>query len=128
MKTIDWTNLKEELNCGDVIAQDDVITQFWKRNYVVTLGAIGSHDFLVNADNEQDALDAVADFCEDDGKGNVRYPGFIRTLAEYAAEEGEGWEKSLEDEVIAGNHGLVISNDYIMIMQVKIVNLPRTEE
>ena len=75
---------------------DEYNHQFWKHNYVVELGIYGN-SFLVNADNETDALDYVMDYCE------AHCPGFVMSI-----EEETGLEYP-EEYITAGNHGRMFS-------------------
>jgi len=60
--------------------RDDWAEDFWKRNYLVRLTTVGM-PFAVNADNEQDALDYVIDYCEE------HMPGLLMSHEEEEEEE-----------------------------------------
>jgi hypothetical protein len=81
--------------------------KFWKHSYRVYL-----HDtegLLINADNEQDALDYAVDYAEEQG-----WVGLF--LDETELEEAIA---DNEDIIFAGNHGLALSSsDYIHIKQI----------
>lgn len=85
--------------------KEDWDSKFWKNNYRISLG-FGSV-FMVNADNEQDALDYVIDYCEDN------LPGFIMT------EKEESEEDYLDDYVSGGNNGKYLNTFNIHIELLK---------
>ena len=88
-----FNNLTKEIGIYteiDFPNKDDWNQSFWKKDYVIYLTAHGI-PFAVNADNEQDAIDYVIDYCEEN------YPGLIMTR-----EEEE--EEFLDDYVCGGNH------------------------
>lgn len=93
MKTIHYPN------------KEDWQEQFWKNNYQVWLTVQGIR-FHVNADNEQDALDYVIDYCEEN------LPGLVMTREEELDQE------FLEDYISGGNHGRYINTRHVSIRTV----------
>lgn len=79
-------------------------TRFWKHNYRVTLDMGVS--FWVNADDEQEALDFVIDYCEEH-----RFVGFV-------ASPGEITEEEAEEYACGGNHGLYLTTNTLYIEEV----------
>jgi len=78
---------------------------FWKGMYIVWLSAIGG-GLLVNADNEQDALDSAIDHAEEQGwEGLFLQDDDIEEIREEHGEEG------LDDYTSGGNHGRYL-NDF----------------
>src|SRR3989304_628722 len=69
---------------------------FWNNSYAVSLATIGGY-YLVNADNESDALDSGVDIAE--GRG---YIGLFLDPADKDTAELE----SFGEVLYAGNHGL----------------------
>ena len=80
----------------EIVNREDRDGHFWAHDYRVTLGAFGNA-YGVNADNEQDALDYVMDYCEEHA------PGFVMSRED---EEECEWP---EEYIRAGNHGLLFS-------------------
>jgi len=85
--------------------KDDYEDNFWNNNYRVTLTMQGI-EFLVNADNKQDAIDYVIDYCQD----NI--PGLLMTIEEQEQEE------YLEDYISGGNEGLYLNTYNINIVEI----------
>jgi len=69
---------------------DDYKENFWKNDYMILLTAQGIQ-FIANADNEQDALDYVMDYCMEHCQGLVM-----------TQEEQEN-EEFIDDYMLAGN-------------------------
>lgn len=74
---------------------------FWREAFAVSLAPEGDY-FLINADNEQDALDAAVDVAEERG-----YKGYFMDDEEARQAEAEG-----ESVTFAGNHSLPLSNEF----------------
>ncbi len=89
--------------------KEDYKSQFWKRNYAVTLSGFGP-TVIVNADHEQDAMDYAIDHAEDKG-----YEGLFRSKEDIEELEEEG---NLDDYVSGGNHGRYLSSLNVSIEQV----------
>lgn len=75
-----------------IINKDDWNSSFWKHDYIVSVTSQGIR-FAVNADNAQDAIDEIIDYCESN------LPGLIFSREEEADEE------YLEEFIHGGNHG-----------------------
>ena len=61
--------LKKQAKALDIdgvtyVNSEDISSNFWKNNYKISLGAIGTSHYLVNADNEQEAMDELIDYLE----------------------------------------------------------------
>lgn len=88
----------------------DYLAKFWKHNYLVSLSPFST--FLVNADNEGDAVDEIIDYCVERG-----YMGLF--LDDEAVEEltEEGF---LEEHYCGGNEGRYLSEPgFPMIERIK---------
>lgn len=93
-------------------------TRFWYHVYEVRFGEFGPCVFLVNAENEQEALDELVDYLEDTGT----YPGYLarcndedlEELRADAVEQGHGEDDFVNDFYVGplGNHGLYLSDPY----------------
>ena len=77
--------------------------KFWKHSYLVCLHEFDS-GVVVNADNEQDALDYAIDWAED------------HNWMGYFIEEPT--EEDYKTQITGGNHGLVLSSDNVTIKQL----------
>jgi hypothetical protein len=84
---------------------DDYKENFWNNNYRVSVTAQGI-EFMVNADNEQEALDYVIDYCEE------HLPGLIMSR------DDEESEEYLDDYVSGGNHGRFLNTFNIHIESI----------
>lgn len=85
-----------------IINPDDYNNHFWRYNYLIRVTYQGI-PFLVNADNEQEAIDYLIDYCEDN------CPGLIATYQELI---DAGYTDIEIDELIyGGNHGLYLTID-----------------
>lgn len=89
--------------------KDDYDSQFWKGNYKVLVTAQGI-EFIVNADNEQDAIDYVIDYCEEN------LPGLIMSDEEEQELQTEG---HLDDYIQGGNHSKYLNTYDVHISRVK---------
>ena len=85
--------------------RDDWDESFWKHDYIVALTEQGI-PFVVNADNEQDAVDYVIDDCQ------KNHPGLIMSREE------EDEEEFLDEYISGGNEGLHLNTTYIHIQQI----------
>jgi hypothetical protein len=88
--------------------ENDWSENFWKNNYRILVSAQGI-EFFVNADNEQEALDYIIDYCEDN------LPGLLwddEDLDEMNEEEKDKY-------ICGGNHGRYLSTHNIHIETVK---------
>jgi len=88
----------------EFVNPDDWARKFWHHNYLITVTAQGIQ-FFVNADCEQDALDALVDFCED------RYPGLVS--------DGTDLDEDDREELFCGgDHGFYLTTDHIRIKEL----------
>jgi hypothetical protein len=86
---------------------EDWNNNFWKNKYLISMPAIGTSHFAVNADHEQDAMDYVIDYCEEKGW--------------YAMTEQEILEeKYLGEYVNGGNHGIFLNVPWHEVNTVQI--------
>lgn len=76
-------------------------TKFWNHSYEVYLSEF-SGPILVNADNEQDALDYAIDYAESQG-----WVGLFLDQSDIIELENEGF---LDEHISGGNHGLYLSS------------------
>jgi len=76
--------------------KEDWIHSFWKHDYLILLTSQGI-PFAVNADNEQDAMDYIIDYCQRELSGLLM------------SREEEAEEEYLEDYIRGGNEGLVLN-------------------
>jgi hypothetical protein len=97
-EVINWNDLFYMLDENKYKSIKD--TQFWKHTYVI---GVEYSSFLVNADNEQEAFDALIDYCKDNA------PGLIMT--------GEG-EEYLDDYIQGGNEGLYLSSYNVSVQAI----------
>lgn len=101
--------------------------RFWRNVYEIRFGDIGFCAFLVNAANEQDALDELMDYLEETGT----YPGYIsewndenlEELRKDAKEQGYDEETFVNDFYVGpiGNHGLYLHDPYQSLTIEKLV-------
>jgi len=88
--------------------ENDWSEKFWNNNYRIIVSAQGV-EFFVNADNEQEAIDYIIDYCEDN------LPGLLW--------DDEDLYEMTEDErdeyICGGNHGRYLSTHNIYIETVK---------
>ena len=61
--------------------------EFTRTQYLITLGAVGSRSFLVDADDFCDAIDIVAEYCAERG-----WYGFAIPLDDYTHDEADEFE------------------------------------
>ena len=85
--------------------KDDYEEKFWRHNYRILVSMQGI-EFIVNADNEQDAIDYIIDDCEEN------YPGLL-----WSREEEEEQEY-LEEYICGWNHGRYLSTHNIHIEEI----------
>ena len=85
--------------------KDDFEEKFWKRNYRVLL-TDQAIEFFVNADNEQEAIDYIIDFCEEN------LPGLLFDRDE------EEEEEFLEEYICGGNHSRYLNTLNIHIKEI----------
>ena len=76
--------------------REDYDSNFWEHNYLILMSAIGTQAFIVNADNEQDAMDYVIDYCQE-------HNWYIMT------EEDIETEEYLDEYVHGGNNGIYLN-------------------
>ena len=95
-------NMEKQANFPN---REDWANNFWKHNYLIMLTAHGI-PFAVNADNEQDALDYVIDYCEE------HMPGLLMS------HEEEKEEKYLDEYICGGNHGRYLNTLTIQIEEI----------
>jgi hypothetical protein len=84
---------------------DDYEENFWKNDYRILLTRNGI-EFIVNADNEQDALDYLIDYCE-------KY--FPRLLWSYEDERELILNECIEDYIQGGNEGRYLNTVHVSI-------------
>ncbi|MFW6001942.1 MAG: hypothetical protein ACOCQD_01225 [archaeon] len=82
---------------------DDYRENFWENDYIINIGGI---NFVANADNVQDAIDYIIDYCEDN------LPGLLMTQEEVDEEE------FIQDYICGGNHGRYINTPEVYIVNV----------
>ena len=80
---------------------------FWSQAFAVSFADVGGTWFIINADNEQDAVDAAADVAEERG-----YKGYFLDPEEESEHEG--------DVTNVGNHGLPIKASELHIQQLPL--------
>ena len=85
--------------------EDDFDSGFWKHDYLVHLTA-QDIIFAVNADNEQEAIDFIIDYCEE------KLPGLIMS------HEEESEKECIEDYTFGGNHGRYLNTFNIFIEKI----------
>ena len=85
-------------------------TKFWDHSYKVYLSEF-IEPLLVNAKNEQEALDFAIDYAEEKG-----FEGLFLSLEEVEELEKEGF---LEEHVCGGNHCRYLSSIYFHIEQIE---------
>ena len=92
-----------------IVNQDDYNNRFWKKNYLIRVTYQGI-PFIVNADNEQEAIDYLIDYCEE------HCPGLVSTYQELI---DAGYTDIEIDELITGgNHGLYLTIDDVIRIEV----------
>lgn len=84
---------------------DDFTEHFWKNDYHILLTSQGI-SFFVNADNEQEALDFIIDYCED------KMPGLVASINEIDESEADQY-------YCGGNHSLYLTTDHIHIKKLR---------
>ena len=85
-----------------IVNKDDYEENFWNHNYKITVTAQGL-EFIVNANNEQDAIDYLIDYCQE------HHPGLLMTHEETFEEE------FIDDYICGGNEGLYLNTYNIHI-------------
>jgi len=86
--------------------KSDYDDNFWKHNYKVLVTAQGI-EFIVSADNEQEAIDYIIDYCEDN-----HLDGLVS--------DGSDLDEIEREEFIqGGNHGLYLTTRNIHIERIK---------
>jgi hypothetical protein len=81
--------------------------KFWKHSYRVHLSEHDVDGLLINADNEQDALDYAIDYAESQG-----WEGLFLDDNDIQELENEGF---LDEHLSGGNHGRYLSSFNIRI-------------
>lgn len=79
-------------------------TKFWNHSYRVHLSEYSNGGLLVNANNEQDALDYAIDYAEEQNWMGL----FIENPT----------DEEMESHITGGNHGLTLSSENITIEKV----------
>jgi hypothetical protein len=98
--------MKEKIT---IVNPDDYNNRFWKKNYLIRVTYPGT-PFIVNADNEQEAIDYFINYCEE------HYPGLVSTYQELI---DDGYTDIEIDELISGgNHGLYLTIDGVISIEV----------
>lgn len=82
---------------------DDYDENFWGKNYIINVEGV---NFVANADNFQDAIDFIIDYCE------WFLPGLLMTQDEVDEEE------FLNDYICGGNHGRYINTPEVHLVKV----------
>lgn len=93
---------------------------FWARRYLVTLSELGP-TLIVNADNEQDAIDFAIDYAEDQGwEGLFLQEEEILELIQEADDGFGGYDPALylNEHPYGGNNGRYLSSHNIFIQEV----------
>ena len=85
--------------------KEDFDSKFWDHNYRILVTAQGI-EFIVNADNNQDALDYIIDYCEEN------LPGLLFSRDE------ENEKEFLDEYVCGGNKGLYLNTHHIHIEEI----------
>ncbi|MCK5610439.1 hypothetical protein KAR91_51680 [Candidatus Pacearchaeota archaeon] len=102
-----------ETKIDHIVNADDIEQNFWGCNYIVYVSAQGI-SFKVNAQHEQDALDGVIDYCQENCPGLL----FTREDEEQLRKESledYGDERYADDYISGGNEGLRFSTHNIHI-------------
>jgi hypothetical protein len=76
-------------------------SKFWNHSYSVTLSEF-SDPLIINADNDQDALDYAIDYAEE-----KNWMGLFLDDSDIAELENDGF---LDEHISGGNHGLYLSS------------------
>jgi hypothetical protein len=76
--------------------KEDWNNNFWAHKYLISLPAIGTNHFAVNANSEGDAMDEIIDYCEEK-------QWYIMT------DEDMEDEEYLDEYVQGGNHGIYLN-------------------
>jgi hypothetical protein len=79
--------------------KEDWDNSFWMHKYLISMPAIGTNHFAVNASCEGDAMDEVIDYCE-------KKQWYIMT------DEDREEEEYLDEYVMGGNHGIYLNVPY----------------
>lgn len=103
MKKEDLTTLGETIYYPNL---SDWEEHFWEHDYLIRLTEQGI-PFAVNADCEQDAIDYIIDYCEENLLGLVM------------SREEEEEEEFLEEYIFGGDHGIYLNTCYITIKEVQ---------
>jgi predicted amidophosphoribosyltransferase len=83
--------------------------KFWKHSYRVHLHELDPTGLLINADNDQDALDYAIDFAEEKG-----WEGLF-----FTSEELEQMKEEERDQYLSGgNHGRVLNSMNVRIIKI----------
>ena len=85
-------------------------SKFWEHSYRIHLSEFDNEGVLVNANNEQDALDYAIDYHEEQGN-----EGLFLSHEEVEEKEQEGF---LDDYMNGGNHGRYLSSFNVRIDQL----------
>lgn len=108
----------------DVVPRKTYESRFWRNVYEIRFGSFECNAFLVNADNESDALDELMNHLEESGA----YPGYVSVYSDFEKLE-PGLDDEEREQVIAdfyvgpiGNHGLYLHDPYqsLTIEKLKI--------
>ena len=83
------------INPDDFEWNEETLEPFWKHIFIITLPPFGPR-CIINADNLQDAIDYLIDYCEEN------WPGFILSEEDQLEAEREGY---IDDFIYGGNHG-----------------------
>ncbi len=91
----------------EFVNKEDYNESFWDNDYTITLTRQG-FEFVVNADNEQEAMDYLIDYIEDRPE---RWSGLL-----FAVDEGIDFP---DDYISGGNHGRTLNTTNVRIVVKK---------
>lgn len=89
--------------------KDDYDEKFYRNNYRIFVSAQGC-EYIVNADNEQDAIDFIIDDAEENA------PGLVAAYHELI-EEGYT-DNEIDEWICGGNHSLYLTTHNIHIEKI----------
>ena len=105
-----------ELNNVYYPNHDDYEENFWSNNYRVLVTAQGI-EFMVNADNEQETIDYIIDYCEEHLTGLLFSDDKVEELRQESIADYND-ERYVDDYICGGNHGRYLNTHNIHIEQV----------
>ena len=90
--------------------KDDYDEKFWRNNYRVLITGQGI-EYIVNADNEQEAIDFIIDHAEENA------PGLVASYQELI-DDGMS-DDEIEEYINGGNHCLYLTTHNIHIETIQ---------